>query len=335
MTDTTLSIVAGGDVSERTLETAADAIQDTLGLTPDISPVRVPETEFEEAYDHGSGQYEAIEIADAVEERVEADRWLVVTSLDITHGRNCYVFGLAMLDGDRAVLSTNRLEAEDEAVFTDRIRKQAIKQVGRLFGARECDAERCVFQATPTVLDLDHSGDEPCQECRTQLEGIPTETESGAHNRDSKPPASAPDRVPDVSSAVKEQYGDTATDPDYGRPSHDLGILEHELASIGRFWGTILGFGISVVIGYVLLSTVGDLLFGTVTLSEPILFLLGLVNLWLAWLIFKWLRAATSTVLEHRQSVLVVPIFVVMTIWLLLSRLLTVPVWILDRIRGS
>lgn len=330
MTDTTLSIVAAGDVSERVLETAAAAVETTFDLTPVISPTSVPESELDGAYDRDRDRYEAIEVVDAIEEWVAADRWLVVTPVDITQGRNNYVFGLAVLSGDRAILSTHRLEDEDDAVFSDRVRKEAIKQVGRLLGAEECDNEQCVFRATPTAHDLDSSGDEPCQACRAQVAGIGHDTTGPDRDRELGGTDTRP--VPDVSTVDVDLDDGTATDSEAQRSTSYLGNLAHETASIGRFWGSVLGFGISVVIGYFLLSTVGELLFGTVELTEPLLFVLGLVNLVFAWVIFRQLRTISGWLLQYRRSFLAVPLFVVMMVWLLSRRLLAVPIRILDRV---
>ncbi|WEL16458.1 Archaemetzincin family protease [Halorhabdus sp. SVX81] len=287
-----------GDVSDRALESTADAVRTTLDVTPEISSRRIPKDELESAYDSSRERYEAVEAIEVLWNRIRADRWLVVTSVDLTHRRKNYVFGLALIDDGKAVLSTHRLGDEDDPALTDRVRKEAIKQVGRLFGARECDTEQCVFRATPTVGQLDRSGTEPCQECRTQLESI-QDREQTAPDRDRDSEVSAPDAVPDVPSTAGGLDDGTATERNHGRSSHDSGVLGHELASIGRFWGSVLGFGISVVIGYFLLSTVGGLLLGTVELTEPLLFGSAVVNLALAWVIFRRLRTVPGRILEH------------------------------------
>jgi len=301
VTDTTLSIVAVGNVSDRALESAADAVRTTLDVTPEISSRRIPKDELESTDDSSRERYEAVEAIESLWNRIQSDRWLVVTSVDLTHRRKNYVFGLALIDDGKAVLSTHRLGDEGDLEFTDRVRKQAIKQVGRLLGARECDSKQCVFRATPTVRELDHSGTEPCQECRTQLEGVHTDSEVTT-DRDSDSEASTPEEVPDVPSAARGTGDGTATERDLDRSSRTSGILGHELASIGRFWGSVLGFGMSVVIGYFLLSTVGGLLLGTVELTDPLLLVSAVVNLTLAWVIFRRLRTVPGRILDHVRA---------------------------------
>jgi archaemetzincin len=97
-----------------------------------------------------------------------------VTDQDLFIPILTYVFGEAQLGGRAAVVSIARL-AEDVELFgprllVERLAKEAVHEVGHVFGLVHCDVERCVMGRSPGVRDVDEKSAEPCAECRAKLD---------------------------------------------------------------------------------------------------------------------------------------------------------------------
>lgn len=133
------------------------------GLGDTFSPGR-------DAYDAERDQYDGIEFLRW--KPYQDDRphvWL--TDVDLFHSedeyRN-YVFGSAVVDGGSCIVSTNRLAEEDDAwdeVAEQRLRKQALKQVGRALGAEDCTDEACALCPAFLPEDLDRIQESICEDC--------------------------------------------------------------------------------------------------------------------------------------------------------------------------
>jgi archaemetzincin len=140
------------------------------------------------AYNRSRGQYRAealLGIADGIEARAArqgrrgcgfvahapgAQRVLGVAGADLySEGLN-FVFGIAESPGRAAVISTARLRAADnEALFRDRVLKEAMHELGHTLGLGHCDDHRCVMYFSNTLADTDRKGSRPCPNCRARL----------------------------------------------------------------------------------------------------------------------------------------------------------------------
>lgn len=98
---------------------------------------------------------------------------LGVTDRDLFIPILTYVFGEAQLGGRAAVVSTARL-AEDSGPFgprvlVERVAKEAVHEVGHVFGLLHCETEGCVMSRSPAVREVDTKSSELCADCRARL----------------------------------------------------------------------------------------------------------------------------------------------------------------------
>jgi len=80
-----------------------------------------------------------------------------------------FVFGLASPDLKCAVISTNRLASHDRLIYHDRVLKEAVHELGHVFGLRHCPDRRCVMHFSNSLLDTDIKKDEFCTVCSDLL----------------------------------------------------------------------------------------------------------------------------------------------------------------------
>ncbi len=99
---------------------------------------------------------------------------LGVTDRDLFIPILTYVFGEAQLHGRAAVVSTARLVEDVELVgpqlLVERLAKEAVHEVGHVFGLVHCDTAGCVMGRSPAVREVDAKRAELCPECRARLQ---------------------------------------------------------------------------------------------------------------------------------------------------------------------
>lgn len=85
-----------------------------------------------------------------------------------------FIFGLAY--GRRAIISLTRLRQEfyglssDPELFRERAKKEAVHELGHVFGLPHCPDERCVMHFSNSIAETDLKGWRFCERCRRILE---------------------------------------------------------------------------------------------------------------------------------------------------------------------
>ncbi|NJE60803.1 archaemetzincin family Zn-dependent metalloprotease [Thermococcus sp. 21S7] len=138
----------------------------------------LPENWFSDAYNPLRRQYLGRKFLPPLSKlRMEkkAHAVLGITSLDLYEEGLNFVFGLAHAGLGAAVISTFRLrpesygDAPDEGLFIERAIKEAMHELGHVFGLGHCPDERCVMHFSNSILDTDIKEPVYCPVCFGRL----------------------------------------------------------------------------------------------------------------------------------------------------------------------
>ncbi len=99
-------------------------------------------------------------------------RYIGITDVDIYVPVLKYVFGLAHLGGNCAIISTFRLRPEfysiasNQWLFYDRINKTVLHELGHTVGLTHCLNPECVMFSSTRIEDTDKKDARFCETCR-------------------------------------------------------------------------------------------------------------------------------------------------------------------------
>jgi archaemetzincin len=122
-------------------------------------------------YQKERDQYDAARILSDFEDNFSGGKSVLITSVDLYIPIFTFVFGLAKLKGNAAIVSTHRLNStyyglpKDEDLLKQRLIKEVIHELGHLQNLRHCANYHCVMASSTMADDLDVKGDEYCLSC--------------------------------------------------------------------------------------------------------------------------------------------------------------------------
>ncbi|MBN1677892.1 MAG: archaemetzincin family Zn-dependent metalloprotease [Candidatus Thermoplasmatota archaeon] len=80
-----------------------------------------------------------------------------------------FVFGLASADSRCAVVSTSRLRHTDASIYSARVLKESMHELGHTQGLRHCPNPFCVMHFSNSLEDTDRKSYEFCTICATKV----------------------------------------------------------------------------------------------------------------------------------------------------------------------
>ncbi len=137
-------------------------------------PLKIPA----EAYNYRRGQYNSSYILKrlgSILNLATNEKALLIADVDLyAEGLN-FVFGEAEINGSLAIISVTRLREsfyglpENEEIFQSRVKKEAIHELGHVFGLRHCSSSRCVMYFSNSLADTDRKSWNFCPRCLSLL----------------------------------------------------------------------------------------------------------------------------------------------------------------------
>jgi len=153
------------------IEPLTEIFQAEVRINP---PLEIPT----EAYNSRRGQFLSSYILRKIRSGLNlgpGEKWLLIADVDLyAEGLN-FVFGEAEINGSLAIISVSRLREsfyhlpENEDIFRTRIKKEAIHELGHVFGLRHCSFPGCVMNFSNSLTDTDRKSANFCPSCLSLL----------------------------------------------------------------------------------------------------------------------------------------------------------------------
>ena len=128
------------------------------------------------AYNARRNQYDADLILDRVLHRITGEhKALALLDVDLYVPDKNFIFGLAQYLGRVAVVSLKRLNTTfygappDYRLVLERVTKEAIHELGHVFGLEHCADKTCVMGFSNSIFEVDEKEAAPCEKCRSFL----------------------------------------------------------------------------------------------------------------------------------------------------------------------
>jgi len=101
--------------------------------------------------------------------KFKKDYALGITNKDLYIPSLNFVFGIALPSLGTAVISLARLKSKNKALFKNRAVKEAVHEVGHLFGLEHCDNSKCAMHFSDSLKDVDAKRPSFCLSCKKRL----------------------------------------------------------------------------------------------------------------------------------------------------------------------
>lgn len=164
-----IELVPLGRVDMLAVDFLSLVLPDTFGVPCSVRKLAI---DIEPAFDSKRRQYHSTKLIVSLLDFARKDyKILGVTDVDLHIPILTFVFGEAQLGRYCAVVSTTRLHQgfygleEDEALFLERLEKEAIHELGHTIGLIHCPDYACVMHYANVVEDIDLKANAFCDVC--------------------------------------------------------------------------------------------------------------------------------------------------------------------------
>jgi archaemetzincin len=150
------------------LQALVPTLETDFGAVEMVDPIPLPR----EAYNPSRDQHRSAVLLDvlAIHKRVDWERLLGITDVDLYTPDLNFVFGQADATRGVAVFSVSRLRATDRDRFVHRAATEAIHEIAHTYGLSHCSSSRCVMWFSNTLDETDRKGTRFCAVHATALQ---------------------------------------------------------------------------------------------------------------------------------------------------------------------
>ncbi|GAB6135642.1 archaemetzincin family Zn-dependent metalloprotease [Thermococcus prieurii] len=176
-----IAVVSVGPIERALVEGVVDFVRNyysRFGISVEFVG-EVPAEPFSVAFNARRNQYLGrvfLPTLSALREELGAVAILGITELDLYEEGLNFIFGLANPSLRSAIVSVHRLRNEfyglkpDDGLLLERAVKEAMHELGHVFGLKHCPNPRCVMHFSNSLLDTDAKGPLYCPRCEEKLE---------------------------------------------------------------------------------------------------------------------------------------------------------------------
>ncbi len=167
-------VVPMGEIDYSLINKLASQLVSYFSVGVDVlQGVKIPH----EAFNHQRGQYYSTVILSKLElmKSAPGEKILGLVDDDLYIPSQNFVIGGADPHGKSAVVSLFRLKREnyemmdEEKLLFSRVLKEALHQLGYLWGFKDCRNPKCVMYVTDNVMEVDRKGTKFCDNCLRRM----------------------------------------------------------------------------------------------------------------------------------------------------------------------
>jgi archaemetzincin len=171
----TIRLVSIGHVEENVLKRLESRLKAVFPYPCALGPgVELPP----KAFNVERSQFLATLLLDEMQSEIppDAEKILGITDVDLYVPDLNFVFGLADVDGQAALISICRLRQEfygltcNGELFVSRMVKEALHELGHAFGLIHCQDPQCAMFFSNSLIDTDRKREQFCTTCLKQLQ---------------------------------------------------------------------------------------------------------------------------------------------------------------------